>query len=233
MKPAVDKRARDYIEELIESPKFYTSVLNFRKKNQIPGKGFGISVFDELLIAEVYPRIPDDILDKNSLIKSINNFLIRYGFSQEWFDFFSDYLLFEFIGDTENKKQIFLLDLGHRGQKKRDEQIEILNKNTIQNPIVILLPPFVSQRNIYDFIVSRWHQIENIQRKYNKELIKIVSTRRKNERIKQRDQYILKNHLLPKKKLMSKVADKFGDILDYTYLSKIIATGLKKKSVRR
>lgn len=228
----IDTKAKDYAEKLVVSPKFANKVKEVRERNNLPKDGFDILLFDELVVADIRPRIPEEV-NMEKYTKSVNHVLWLYGFSQEWFDFFSDYILFNYVGETEDKKQIFLLDLGYRNIGKRDEHMAILEKNTIQNPITILLPPYISQRDIYDFISINWEKIEKIQGKYQKRLIKIVSSRRKNERVKKRDAFIYKNRFLPKKELMSKIADEFGDVMDYTYLSKIIANEEKKRSASK
>jgi len=230
MKPSkIDIRAKDYIEQLLTSKKFVESVFNIKNINSLPQEGFSLSIFDEMVVGDIQPRIPKEVANKEKFIKSINNLLLWYGFSQDWFDFFSDYILYGFVGSIEDKKQIFLLDLGQKN-KIRDEHMAILEKNTLQNPIAILLPPFASQRDIYEFVSINWNEIERIQRKYNKPSIDITSIRKKNERVKKRDHFIFKNRHLPKKELLSKIAAEFGDILDYTYINKIIVSETRKKS---
>jgi hypothetical protein len=228
----IDLKTEGYIEQLITSPEFIDPIQTIRGLSGIPKAGFDISLFDKLVIANKHPRIPKQIKKVDIFVKLINNLLLKYGFSHEWFDFFSDYVLFNFIGDTRFKRQIFLLNLGHKN-KKSDEHMTLLKESIIQNPIAILLPPFVSQRDIYDFISSNWQKIEGMKKKYNKKIIKISSIRKKNERVKRRNQLIYKNRSLRKKDLTAIVFDKFGDTMDYTYLSKIIRSEKRKRNASR
>jgi hypothetical protein len=142
----IDLKTEGYIEQLITSPEFIDPIQTIRGLSGIPKAGFDISLFDKLVIANKHPRIPKQIKKVDIFVKLINNQLLKYGFSHEWFDFFSDYVLFNFIGDTRFKRQIFLLNLGHKN-KKSDEHMTLLKESIIQNPIAILLPPCFNGTN--------------------------------------------------------------------------------------
>lgn len=225
----IDTKTRSYLEQLLASRKFKERLKFFREEYAIPRSGFDLTVFDEMVVSEIYPRIPDKIIDADRFIKSINNMLSKYGFSRAWFDFFSDLILFNWLGDTKDQRQIFLMNLGHSNRYLADDKVT-LEVRLQSNPIAILIPSFASQRDINEFISLNWAQIRAFQKKYGRKKQRITKFRRKNSRIKQRNDFIYNNRSLSKKDLMARVSDEFGDVMDYTYLAKIITEETKKRS---
>ena len=212
----IDTKTRDFVEQLVVTSGFAKNVRKTSAEKGIPQKGYDIAELDDLIVKEVYPRIPDTVLDKKRYSVSITSFLSYYGLSYSWFDFFSDYILFGFWDEIEikPKRQIFLIDIGDKCENPKIGK-KLLDLKPQLNPVVILIPPTASQRDIDDFIKNNWAGIEKMQKKYRKYNLKLVNTRRKNSRVKNRDRFIFKNRKLTKKALVSKVADEFGDILDF------------------
>jgi hypothetical protein len=225
----IEAKTRTYLRQLLTTQKFKTVVKSIRERHSVPASGFDIRIFDELVVAEVFPRIPSAVVDVKEFSDSINRLLLRYGFSKAWFTFFSDLILFDWIGDVANLRQILLMNLGGTN-RNRARDIEALDEHLLSNPIVVLIPPFASQRDINDFISLNWEQIEKIQNQYGKKDAEITKMRRKSSRVELRNQFIYENRELPKRELMKKVTDQFGDVLDYSYLGKIIASQVRKIS---
>lgn len=90
-------------------------------------------------------------------------------------------------------------------------------------PIVILINPYMSQRDILDFIKKTYKDwIEPIQKDYKNENTPLGRARRKSSFVKKRNEFIFKNKNKPASEIVSLVNSKFGQLLDYTYINKII-----------
>ncbi len=97
-------------------------------------------------------------------------------------------------------------------------------------PVAIVVNPYMTQRDIIDFIKKTYKtSIEPIQKRYRKKNIKLKDSRKKSSKKQIRNDFIYDNCDLPLAELTSLVASKFGDILDYTYIQKIIKKEKEKR----
>ncbi|PIR68204.1 hypothetical protein COU49_02565 [Candidatus Nomurabacteria bacterium CG10_big_fil_rev_8_21_14_0_10_35_16] len=227
----IDFKTFGFVEGLRYNKGFKKFVKEIRENNNIPPKGFDMTKYDEFIIKEKYPKIPTKI-NKNIFLADVKNLLISYNLSSNWLDFFSDYILFNYFGDYLDKRQILTLDLGSRTSTKKLNE-EILNDAKIfnLNTVVILLPNFLSQRELTDYLELNFHKIEKIQKKYLDKIRRISNKGGQQKTFKNiiRDKFIYKNKDLNKKELVARVYKNFKQTLDHAYLNKIIREETKKR----
>lgn len=226
----IDFKTYNFVEKLFISKSFRKKMKIIRRENGIPNKGFGVSMFDNLVIKERQPRIPSNI-KKEVFLADVKNLLKKYNLSSSWLDFFTDYILFNYFGDYLDIRQIITLDLGTKtGSSDLSKNIIKMAQCFDLNPIAILLPPSISQRDLEDYIKVNFIKIKKIQNTYANKLWKINKLKQLKSKNDVRDRYIYKHRHMPKKKLTSEIADKYGQILDYTYINKIIKKQRRRKS---
>jgi hypothetical protein len=231
MEPSkIDFKTYGFIKELVTKGYFRNQIKRIRINNNIPVRGFSISKYDEFIIKEKYPRIPNKI-NKIGLFADLNNLLYNYNLSSGWIDFFTDYILFNWFGDYLDSRQIITLDLGPKTNTKEiNEKIIDNSKIFGLNPVAILIPPFLTQRELADYLEVNFEEIERFQKKYRNNSFKISKRKQHKSNNNVRDNYIYKHRGIKKKELASKVAQKFGQILDYTHINKIIKEQERRKS---
>ncbi|MEK7630706.1 MAG: hypothetical protein AAB417_01610 [Patescibacteria group bacterium] len=98
-KPKINEKAASFVAELLTTRGFKKRVNLIRKKLSIRSQSIDITEFDQLVIRDKSPRIPATIKNRKLYLSEINELLKTYGLSSEWFSFFSDYVLFGFIGE--------------------------------------------------------------------------------------------------------------------------------------
>lgn len=227
----IDKKTQDYVEKIFSTHNFNGQVIAIRYSFNLPKKGLDVFVLDELIVREVYPRVAESIVEKENYILAVKNLLKHLNLSAQWFDFLSDYIQFGYISGFDDSKQIILLNLGNKPTDLISVEKAVFDNYIETNPIALLIPPYASIREITDFIQLNLKNIQMAQVKYKLKRAKIEKTRRKNPRVKERDHFIFKNRLLPKKEIVTLVHEKYRDFLDYTYISKIIKKESRKRSV--
>lgn len=90
-------------------------------------------------------------------------------------------------------------------------------------PIAILINPYMSQRDIVDFIKKTYEDwILPIQEDYKSKDTPVGKARKKSSFAKERNEFIIKNNDKPAREIMTLVREKFGKAIDYTYINKII-----------
>ena len=90
-------------------------------------------------------------------------------------------------------------------------------------PLALLISPYATGRDIIDFVKKKYKtQIEPAQSAYKWTGINIGKVRKRNLSVQERDLFICKHKHLPTKRIVSLVADEYGEVLDYTYVNKII-----------
>lgn len=231
MKPAkIDLKTYGFIQKLRLLPSFQKRIKKIRYAYQIPQKGFDSGVLDKLIIKEKNPKIPTKI-NKTLFLADIKNLLNNYNLSSSWVDLFTDYVLFNFFGNYYDVSQILTLDLGTKTQDPQsiDKTLEMSRKFDL-NPIAILLPSSISERELEDYIKINFKKIKSLQKKYVNSSWEISNLRQSNDRNKERDIFIYKHRHLSKKELMTKLTKNFGKTLDYTYINKIIKKEMRQRN---
>lgn len=224
----IDIKTASIVKEIFLQKGFRKHVARVRRELSLPRYGLDIALFDQLVVKDVHPRIPAKKLNRSEYIRKVKEVLGLYALSFDWFEYFGDYFLFNYIGDIDKEvNQIILLNLGDKNTKLQQHK-KMFTNNMSLGTAVIMVPPRASEREILDFIYRNANHIKAIQKAYKTDFSQLTVTRTKNARVQKRNEFIYKNRALPKKKLMATVSDEFGDILDYTYLSKIIVAEARK-----
>lgn len=225
----IDLKTYRFVENLLTLNNFKERAKIIRHNNKIPNGGFDLSYFDDLVSKEKYPRIPKKI-NKEIFLADVKSMLKNYNLSSNWLDFFSDYILYKWIGDYFDIEQIITLDLGtHRKDTRKNKDALDMAQNFDLNPIALLLPVSLSIRELEDYIEKNYKNISKLQKRYVNNAWQISKMRPYKSKNKLRDIFIYKNRDLPKKELFQKISENFGQILDYTYINKIIKQQKKRK----
>jgi hypothetical protein len=135
-----------------------------------------------------------------------------------WFDFWS----FGGLVQVEDVNQY--LNGPFQFEYEEEANIDYLKGVFEEYPISILISPYASQRDVIDFI-KKTHvtHIRPLQEKYQKPDVKIGKVRKRNNKVLVRNKFIYENRNLSKRKIAHLVADNFDEVLDYTYIAKIIS----------
>ncbi|MCX6720149.1 MAG: hypothetical protein NTV36_03535, partial [Candidatus Staskawiczbacteria bacterium] len=99
-------------------------------------------------------------------------------------------------------------------------------------PIMIKISPYASKNDLIDFVKNKFvweNEIEPLRDKYKDKNIKIGKFKTKNEKIKERNDFVYENRHLPRIKIMKLVNDKFEGCVGYEYVNKIIALEDRKR----
>lgn len=116
---------------------------------------------------------------------------------------------------------------GKGSYKKSVELIQHVSKTT---PIAVLIHPYMSKRDIIDAVRKVYDvAIEPIQNRYKKQSVGLQGSRKKSEKLKERDQFIYEHRHLPAQEIMKLVSDEFGKVYDYTYIQSILSREKEKK----
>jgi hypothetical protein len=252
LKTAGYKKIENYLKDLTRMPEFLNVVKDVRKKFGFPKGGFIYSKDDEENC-----ETAKGIWENNDFLKYNNEIAKRYGMSA-YRNFIFSYIVFNnfnFFSDSLSTNVIKIIDLSLLSGKKTDERAIKIKKetpigkitdefsiaqigtlfqlmlNSENHPIAILIHPYMSQRDILDAVKKTYKlQIEPLQKKHRKEGIKFGTVRRKSDRVEKRNKFIYESRTLKIAKLRTAIREKFGEILDETYIYKIIkAERLKNK----
>lgn len=231
--PKIDGKAMAFVEKLVVLPHFRRELERVRGWHSIPADGFPISIFDEMVASEDYPRLPAKMTNKKRFPERISWFLLKYNLSITWADFLSDLIVFNHFGNMTLTNQIILKDVG-----VKSEDLSAGTKDFLaiakSNPVALFIPPLASWSEVYDYLELKWPLVQEMQLKYRFGNTEISRAKRKNDKIRLRDAYIFKKYKsgrFTKREIIDKVDKKYKIILDYTHLDKIIAAEAKKKRI--
>lgn len=214
-----------YLKSLTEDSTFMDKVFKIRKKYGLPKIGIK-PTFERREDGETYEvpnfRPPEGFHE--DLDTLANDYKIRDPFDSNLWDFVV-------YNDTDSEwyydyREIVDLRsmLGEPESKVRMINIEDMRRYAKDYPVAILIDPYSSQRDIVNFIRTTFYSdIEPLQNKYRDPNLNIGRVRRKNSRVKERNDFIDKNsQSMGINKLTQAVNKKYGESLDYTYVRKIL-----------
>ena len=229
----IDTKTRSFVESLFLTVGFQQRVIHARKMLSLPPSGLNIRIYDKLVIQERVPRLPSSI-KRRVWLNEICKILEIYNLGCEWIECISDYVLFNWTPeyeDTENIRQIVLLDLGTKNSENdtaRQNLLATFSHNL--NPIAILLPTSTSQREIEHFIERNMRLIREMQRRYGGgRFRKITFARGKSRKVQARNSMIYSKRGLNKAVIAQLIFEHFGEHLDRTYINAIIKAEMKKR----
>lgn len=106
----------------------------------------------------------------------------------------------------------------------------LLNEICSTKPIAICIHPYMSERDVIDFVKKTYKSsIEPMQKKYRNEDIKLKDVRKKSKTKQSRNEFIYDNRDLPIKELSRLVNKTFSKTFDYTYIQTIIRQEIEKR----
>jgi hypothetical protein len=226
------KKMWNYLEDLVLTPEFRKDLKVFRKKFKIAEKGYDELVFITMPAnghkVLTYPH-HSEVEARKGYRDALLQFAKKYGLDLFWADVLECYIFYnKFVIDTMSS-MISVEDIGelYRGQFPYPGEAEG-NKKIIETmsenfPVAIMLNPYVSQRDIIDY-VKKTYKVSILPKLlwYRNNKIRLGTARRKNSRVKARNKFIFDNRNKSKKEIVRLVAEKFGEYLDYTYIARII-----------
>lgn len=152
--------------------------------------------------------------------------------------FMFDFELCEVTDEKSQHEEKFTKEnTGYKTEKElveyKEMRIERRQNEDNEFPIAIRISPYASERDILDFVKRNFHEISDYQNNYklNKGHIAIGKSKRKNPKIKERNDLIFNNQHLPRREIMKLLITKFGkdSIIDQGYIGKIISVENKKR----
>ncbi len=247
VKTAGYKKVKNYVKDMARRPKFFEFLKVSRKKFGIPEKGFDYSTVEKKQDDEITKIWNSDefweYLDKfvgEHKIPGLREFIGSYIFYNDT-TLISNEIKIPIIcvvdisllsgkkADTLALEAEKNLPLKAKGKLGANEIAQIGKFGQLMSysetyPIAILLHPYMSQRDIVDAVkkIYKTH-IEPLQKELRKKGMEMGIIRKKSKRAEERNKFIYENRIgKSRKELVRLVSDKFGEIMDYTYINKII-----------
>lgn len=228
------EKINNYIIDLSKKSDFLKVVRKIRTDFEIPVNGFPYPKnIDE------YTEIEEKYLMKDKFMQEVSHLSQTYD-AIGFFEFFESYILFNntqavfdytdtsaSIIEITDMHRVFFEDKGNNNSGTNlEDELAYLKMQARTHPIGILIHPYMSQRDVIDAIKKIYKlQIEPLQKKYRKERIKLGTIRRKSKRVEERNKFIFENRTLSMPKLRTAIREKYHEILDETYIYKIIKQG--------
>lgn len=228
---SANKKTFHYIQYLTEDIRFQKEVEIIRSKYCIPHPGFKGPEIKNTDTNNFYYIQDREKFDNTSFYKDVRQLCLNYALEHMWSWVIEDYILHNNIESKVVGDSIIIFDVDSiTGSRDNLEYMLYTVKET--HPVILLLNPYLSQRDMIDWI-KRCHKtmIKPIQERNMIEGIKIGQIKKKKPGVKERNEFIILNKHLPRKVIMKMVGDKFGanSIIDYAYISKIISIENKKR----
>lgn len=221
-----------YLETLKRTDWFMSAIDEAREKCHIPKDGLKGRVNNRReyeKIAKKLRILTDD--QPNSLFAHIKqkSGLDIFG---EAFEFF---LIF---GDLENFKKVGSLDYAYCIDALFFLKSELLVEYVLMdmaklNPIAIMINPYMSQRDIIDYVKKAYLKgIKPIQERYENKFINIGRVRIKSEEITRRDNFIWKHKNRPKREIALLLRENGFEVIDVGLIGKILSLREKEEAKR-
>lgn len=234
------KKIWNYLAGIAEDPEFQKKVRECRSKHDIPLAGHKDIVYDlpfENSTEIKFFRLPEHLVNNDAYFHDVSVLTEKIVLDFMWFDVIGMYVAYNFWEDTSWWGKTFDISDSHSDidmLSSLTEDVEMykdyMRVRANSYPVSILVNPYASQRDIIEYIKKNYRRhIFPIQEKYKKEGVKIGVIRKRKSSVRKRNDFIYEHRKLSKKELTSMVAENFGEIMDYTYLAKIIANEEKKR----
>lgn len=230
-------KAWKYLKGLSEDPSFLQKIRRIRKKYNLPSDGIQevLQTKSEATGKEVI-NLPEH-LSGTDFEKTIDLFTKELGLSWTWSDVIQYYVtynrwlnIWSYGGLVQVEDLNEYINGPFRYEGDEEGYLEYVKSILEEHPIAITVSPYATLRDMLDFLKKTYKtHIEPLQNKYKNADIKLGKMRKRNTSVLERNQFIYKNKHIGSKKLMGLVSDKFGEVLDYTYIDKIISDEKKKR----
>ncbi len=242
------------LDDFIDSEYFQEQVENIRRKFQIPKNGFNMPKEEQKNIKKYKYSIlyvPKELLQRkkeilkpfNLLVKDIlkkfpiNDTTIRVIFNIYIFHNKKIYILLNDPVDEVNLCRVESIKdeiEEYEFLAGKEEAFDIIKNKFDDYPVIIKLYPNISQNELIYYIKRNWEVIKKLHLNHyadrgSKFSLNIPQTKGRNLKIKERNDFIYKSKLLPRKKIMKLVSDKFNEVLDVGHIGKIISIENKRR----
>ncbi|EKE11111.1 MAG: hypothetical protein ACD_15C00137G0008 [uncultured bacterium] len=225
------KKVRACFESLENNPIFIEDIKKIRKKLLIPNGGFGAPLSKEEDEEAYNQTIFFSSTDGESYFyKEMERITIKYdlavfGDVLIYYIFYNSIEPFINYGSANIARVIDLKEAF-----SNNHGLERLKNLHQELPVAILINPYMSQRDLIDYIrVIHKEWIAPIQKAYQKIETPVGKARRKSSFVKKRNDFVFQNRDMDPKKLVSLINKNFHQILDYTYIQRIIRTEVSKR----
>lgn len=232
------KKMYAYICSLAGNPDFLNAVSVIRTRYSLPEKGFESDIEDVLDFVEGLSPSVDEEGNPTDFRKDIYALATQYHVSLAWLEAIQDYVLYDdfFFTKISSLVQIVdLLEVINDADTDEEEDSVVLIRRAFENlsnsfPLAIFVSPYATGRDIIDYVKKEYKKtIEPAQIKHRDSKVKIGKVRHRSGTVQERDLFICKHKDLPAQKIVSLVSKKYGVLLDYSYINRIIATKCKRK----
>jgi len=230
------KKIESYVKTLLRNLDFLEEVKLLRKTFKIPALGFPVpkneTEFNNIFDKHNFNPIRNDKLVENE--SYINELASKYNLGA-FPEFVKSVVLFNDIRFIKNFyiETIHIFDApeyylermkNNKTKKKPDDfDFDMMREFARHYPVGIFIHPYMTQNDIIDTIKRLYKfEIKPLQEKYGMNKSGFGTSRRKSKRVEDRNNFIYENRVKPTKELVKLVREKFNDILDYTYIQKII-----------
>lgn len=236
-KSSANKKMYNYIRYITCNNKFITRVKLLRKKYKIPEAGFRTKDFLYKYKNKTYVGSPDHLYNNPDFNQDLD--MLGEDFGIIWTHALRSIVTYNRVQHAIFDDMFKVNDLNKLlngpfefGENEKKLGLDILSKITKKYPIALLINPYVSQRDIVDYVKKFYkYSIFPFQKELRNDKIMLGKVRKKNNTVRKRNDFIFRNHLLPVKKIQSLVADKGFGVLEYTYINKIILTEKKNRNI--
>jgi len=237
-----EKKMWVYIENLQHNSDFKRDLIIFRKRFNLKEGGYEYVLSDNTTqkrkkdLTYPYPKE----LNNGEYSKALFEFARKYKITVAWAWVLDGYIFYNKLLDgpaISGYSMMNTIDLRHELLSFKEDidpndewgYPSMLKNEAEDMPIAILLHPYVSQRDVIDYIKKVFRfQIEPKLKEYRKEGLLFGKVRKKNDRIKLRNQLIFQLRNIPRKELLNLMKLHFHENLTYSYLARIVKEGEKK-----
>jgi len=234
------KKLFSYVDYLEKNTSFSKEMREIRAELGIPLDGLPLPEVEEQYgILKMDKRCGSNQTPENEnqreIRKQISNINKKYklhlfGEAIYFYIFYNDLTPLKQFGFVDYADCIDLEDYFSDGLNEKNIMLGVLENHSKTNPIAILIHPYMTQNDITDFIKKMYKVgIKPIQDKYKDTSIPLGITRQKSKKILERNKFIYENSHKSNKEIMSLVNHKFNELLEYTYIDKIIREEKKKR----
>lgn len=241
IKTPSNKKMWNYILDLTKRPAFKKDLKEFRQKFSIPENGYNKLIYTKDFSGRKVLTYPNykEIQQKENYTRNRISLARKYQLNLssralESYIFYNKFLVDkETMGSMIEIEDIYSQVTGNFGLSKSKQWyvLDNLEERAFQFPVAIFLNPYVSQRDIIDYVKKTFKlSIEPKLKWYRDSESKLGKVRKKSTRVEQRNDFIFNNRHKPMKEIISLVSKEFKEILDYTYISTIIK---KEEGVRK
>jgi len=223
------KKIQNYLNGIVNESDFQKRIMRFRKKYKLPIRGLKNGEY------------PFDVVYRNDFREELDYYCLKeLGLDHSWSMMIQDYIIYnnfnmELLGGS-------MFDISDLNFQLNETPPEIGLKSIISNlqekvrthPIAIFISPYASERDIIDYVQKLYKtSIRTLQFDYKNPEIRIGKIRKRNQKVGERNKFIVSNSALSGRKIVSLVTEKYGKAMDYTYVNRIKKGGLSNKKKHR